>query len=150
VGPLGSAVDGKIVALDSSPLIYYLEDHPSYSSVVDELFDAIQRGKASAVTSVISLLEVLVLPLRRGRKELADKYRRLLLHTRGFTVVPVDERVSELAAGLRANHPWLRTPDALQVATALAQGADLVVTNDDRWKRFPDLPIIVLKDYLPS
>lgn len=138
---------GKLVAFDSAPLIYFLEDHPQYTEPADELFGSIKERHTSGLTSVISLLEVLVLPLRRGRKDLAEQYRRLLLHTRAVIVVPIDEAVCEVAAQLRASHTWLRTPDALQVATALSRKADLIVTNDDRWKRLTEIQVIVLKDY---
>jgi predicted nucleic acid-binding protein len=147
VGEISSAVNDKLVAFDSAPLIYYLETHPGYSALSDELFGAIREGHTSGLTSTISLMEVLVLPLRHGRTGLAEQYRRLLLHTRGISIIPVDSRVCEIAAELRARHTWLRTPDALQVGTALAHGADLIVTNDEHWKRLSEVPVIVLKDY---
>jgi predicted nucleic acid-binding protein len=148
LGQLSSAIESKVVAVDSAPIIYYLEEHPEYSAAADELFGAIRQRHASGLTSIITLLEVLVLPLRRGRKDLAEQYRRLLLHTRAVTVVNIDGPICELAAQLRANYPWLRTPDAIQVATATAHRADVIVTNDERWKRLTEIPVMVLKDYV--
>ncbi len=148
MGQLSSTIRGKVVAVDSALLIYYLEDHPDYSPVADEISETIRQKNASALTSVVSLLEVLVLPLRRGRKDLADQYRRFLLHTRGVSIVSVDEQVCEIAARLRAKYAWLRTPDAVQVATALAQGAEVIVTNDEHWRQFTELPVLILKDYV--
>jgi predicted nucleic acid-binding protein len=49
---------------------------------------------------------------------------------------------------MRADHPWLRTPDALQIATAAEHGAQIIVTNDNRWKRLKEIPVVVLEDYL--
>ena len=147
MGKISSAVSGKLFAFDSAPLIYYLETHPEYSAVADELFGAIREGAASGLTSTKTLMEVLVLPIREGRKSLAEQYRRLLTRTRGISIIPVDSTFSEIAAKLRARHGWLRTPDALQVGTALVQRADLIVTNDERWKRLSEIPVIVLNDY---
>jgi predicted nucleic acid-binding protein len=148
VGKLTSVVEGKLVAFDSAPLIYYLEEHPRYSVLSNELFDAIRENRTVGLTSVLTLMEVLVLPLRAGRKGLANDYRRLLSHTKGLTLFPVDQAISERAAKVRADHSWLRTPDALQVATALEHGAHLIVTNDNRWKRLKEIPVVVLADYL--
>ncbi|MFB3923584.1 MAG: type II toxin-antitoxin system VapC family toxin [Terriglobia bacterium] len=147
MGQISLAVRDKVVAFDSAPLIYYLEDHPKFSNLAHEVFDSIHQGHTIGITSIVSLMEVLVLPLRRGHAELADQYRRLLLHTRAVTIAPVDLPVCEWAARLRAKHAWLRSPDALQFATAITNKADLVVTNDERWKRLMEIPVIVLSDF---
>ena len=65
----------------------------------------------------------------------------------GMILYPIDEDLCERAARLRAKHDWLRTPDALQVATALEYRADLIVTNDRRWKRLTEIQVIVLEEY---
>ena len=41
MGKLSSLVEGKLIAFDSAPLIYYIEEHPEYLAVADELFDAL-------------------------------------------------------------------------------------------------------------
>ncbi len=65
-------------------------------------------------------------------------------------MIPVGEGICERAAQLRAEHVWLRTPDSLQVATALVLRADLIVTNDESWKRLTEIPIILLKDFVST
>jgi predicted nucleic acid-binding protein len=52
------------------------------------------------------------------------------------------------AAHIRGKYSWLRTPDAIQLATALEHGAGVVITNDEKWRRISELPTLVLKDYL--
>jgi hypothetical protein len=39
VGKLTTLIDGKLVAFDTAPLIYYIEEHPEYLPLADELFD---------------------------------------------------------------------------------------------------------------
>jgi predicted nucleic acid-binding protein len=51
---------------------------------------------------------------------------------------------------MRADHRWLRTPDALQVATAVEHGAHVIVTNDSRWKRLREIAVVVFDDYLTA
>jgi predicted nucleic acid-binding protein len=148
VGKLSSAVAGKFLAFDSAPLIYYIEQHPQYGPATEDLFTAVDRGDARAVTSVLTLLEVLVRPVRSGLPHLAGQYRELLSGARGVSLFPVGTETCEIAARLRANYDWIRTPDAIQVATALEHGAELIVTNDDRWRRLAEIQVIVLKDSL--
>lgn len=148
MGQLAPLITGRAVAFDTAPLIYYLEEHPTYLPLADELFDAIDAGNANGMTSVLTLLEVLVKPLRDGRSQIADEYRQLLTGSSNLKLHAIDEAVSQRAASLRASHAWLRTPDALQLATALEHGADIIVTNDERWKALNEIKVIVLKDYV--
>jgi hypothetical protein len=61
--------------LTPGPLIYYIEDHPDYLSRADELFSRLDSGAALGMTSVLTLQEVLVKPLREGKTTLPRKYR---------------------------------------------------------------------------
>ena len=78
MGQLKTLITGKLVAFDTAPLIYYIEEHPDYLPLADELFSAIDEGVARSLTSVLTLQEVLVAPLRNGRPDVADKYRQVL------------------------------------------------------------------------
>jgi predicted nucleic acid-binding protein len=147
VGELRPLIAGKLVAFDTGPLIYYIEEHPDYLSPVDELFGALDDGAARGMTSVLTLQEVLVKPLREGRKDLAEKYKVVLTDSANVTVYDVDQSICETAARLRAKYIWLRTPDALQLATAIRHDAQIVVTNDDRWRLVSEVVVFVLKDF---
>ncbi|HXJ91910.1 MAG TPA: type II toxin-antitoxin system VapC family toxin [Terriglobia bacterium] len=148
MGRLKSSFVGKLIAFDTAPLIYYVEEHSLYFSLTEELFGTIRERQAQGLTSALTLTEVLAKPFRMGRSDLAYAYRGILSATRGVSLCPAGEAVCEQAARLRADYGWLRTPDALQIATALVFGADAIVTNDDRWKRLATIPVFVLKDYL--
>ena len=148
MGRLTSVITGKAVAFDTSPLVYYIEQHPQYWQTTDDLFNAIDSGDAKGMTSVLTLLEVLVQPIRSGRLDLANQYRQLLERSRGISLFPVLGDTCEVSARLRAKYEWLRTPDAIQVATALQHGAEMMVTNDDRWRRLTEIRVVVLSDYL--
>lgn len=52
------------------------------------------------------------------------------------------------AAQLRALHPSVRTPDALQLAAALFAGCSAFVTNDRDLPAVPGLEVLKLRDYL--
>jgi predicted nucleic acid-binding protein len=147
VGLTGTLGAGPI-GIDTAPFIYFIEEHPAFLKVLDELFELIDSGKVTAVTSGITLLEVLVMPLRAGNRPLAERYRELLTRSRGLELVPVDEAVLVAAAQLRAAYQRLRTPDALQLGTALVTGCTTFVTNDRELPTVPGLRIVQLAGLL--
>ena len=53
-----------------------------------------------------------------------------------------------MAAQLRAVHPSVRTPDALQLATALSAGCETFVTNDRDLPDLTGLKVIQLRSYI--
>lgn len=59
------------VAIDTVAFIYFIEEHPRYLPLVDELFRAVDAGRLPAVTSELTLLEVLVFPRSAGCRSCA-------------------------------------------------------------------------------
>jgi len=82
----------------------------------DHRRSAAERGEFQTATSMVTLVEVLVHPIRSGRADLAR---------------------------LRAIH-GLRTPDAIQLATAIRNGATSFLTNDLSLPIVPGLSILTL------
>jgi hypothetical protein len=72
---------GQIVGLDTAPLIYFIEENPNYLDITDVFFEAMFRGEFSVVTSVLTITEVLVYPLRQGNTTLAQQYREILFNS---------------------------------------------------------------------
>jgi predicted nucleic acid-binding protein len=136
---------GQVVGLDTAPLIYFIEQNESYVERVRAFFQAMSRGEFQVVTSTLTLTEVLVHPLRSGNGELAQQYRDIILDQENLRTLPVSVEISEIAARLRATHQ-LRTPDAIQIATAIQGGATFFLTNDARLAVVPDLSILVLNN----
>jgi len=137
-----NALQGKTVGLDTAPLIYFIEENPAYIEVVRPFFEAMDRGSFLVVTSTVTLLEVLVHPLRSTNKKLAEEYRDILLNS-GLMTLEVSSSIAEQAARLRAVHN-IRTPDAIQISAALEAGATHFFTNDIRLPDIPSLHIISL------
>ena len=124
-------LQGQVVGLDTAPLIYLIEQHPVYLQVTRLFFRALERGEFRVVTSVVTLLEVLVYPLRQGNSTLAQQYRDILFNAGNLTTVQVSPEVAEVAAQLRATQN-LRPLDAIQMATAICEEATFFLTNDAR------------------
>jgi predicted nucleic acid-binding protein len=137
------------VYVDTSAVIYRVEQIEPYCTAAMPLWDALDAQRQQVVTSGLTLLEVLVKPLRDGNAALANLYRQVLLGTLGLDCLPVDRAVLESAAQLRAAH-HLKTPDAIHAATALGHGCTLFVTNDADFRRVPGLPVVVLRELAAS
>jgi predicted nucleic acid-binding protein len=138
---------GDLVALDTAPLIYFLEASPRYASIVNPFFQAVDRGTIRIVTSTITLIEVLVHPLRMGNAGIAQQYRTALLNATGVSVLPLSPAIAEVAARLRADYE-IGTPDAIQLATAISTGARALFTNDARIPRSTGVKILLVDEIL--
>lgn len=138
-------LQGQVVGLDSAPLIYFIEENPTYLEMTDAFFEAMVRGEFRVVTSVVTMLEVLVHPLRQGNRILAQQYRDILLEEEGLTTIEVSLAIAQEAAQLRADYN-LRTPDAIQMATAIRQSASFFLTNDARLPSLTELEVLVLEE----
>jgi predicted nucleic acid-binding protein len=135
------------VFLDSATFIYFIEEQERYLPVVRQVFYMVERGQVSAFSSYLSLLEVLVQPLKKQRPDLVQKYKGILSGARGLCLFPIDGRISEEGARIRAQYGF-RTPDAIQLATALCHGADALVTNDEKMRRFKEVEVVLLEEFV--
>lgn len=134
--------------LDTSIFIYEFEQHPRYFALTDPLFSEIMVGRAAAVTSVVTLMEITVLPLRQHRPAVARHYEVALGSFPNLRVAPITRVIARTAGELRADYR-LSAPDALQVATILQHGATAFVTNDLQLRRLnPLLDILILDDFI--
>jgi len=130
--------------LDTAPIIYHVEGNLAYQPLTDQVFQTIQAGTISAVTSSITLSECLVHPYRRGDMALAQKFRNVITAGVNTRYVGVDA-VAERSAEIRAQYN-LKLADSFQVAAAIAAGCDAFLTNDSTLKRVSEITILVLDD----
>lgn len=142
-------LQGEVIGLDTAPIIYFIEEHPIYLAPMRYFFQALERGSFRAITSTVTLLEVLVQPLRENNVSLADEYRDILLNASNLQTMGVSDAVAEQAARLRAQYD-LRTPDAIQMGTAVHEGASFFLTNDTRLPSVSNLNLLVLDNLLKT
>jgi predicted nucleic acid-binding protein len=135
------------VALDTSVFIYHIQTNPKYLALTDFLFTWLEKSRGSAITSNVTMTEVLVQPIRAGDEKLVGEFFALLTRYPNLEWVPVSMQIAALAARYRAAHS-LRTPDALQAATSVYSSVSALVTNDPVFKRISELHVLVLDDLL--
>jgi predicted nucleic acid-binding protein len=142
-------LQGHIIGLDTAPLIYYIEQDPQFLPLVEPFFQAFDQGAFTLVTSIVTLLEVLVGVLKKGDVASATQYRRILLGTPGLRIMDVDEVIAETAARIRAEYRLLdgtnkqiKTPDAIQLATANVAGARYFFTGEQSFPSIGGMTIV--------
>jgi predicted nucleic acid-binding protein len=147
LGKLAAAFKAyRTVALDTAVFIYHFEKNENYLEVTEEIFYRLDRDKNfTAVTSVITVLEVCVKPIKESRQDLVTEYTQKLLYDDKLATWVVDGNIAQKAAEIRAKY-GIRTPDAIQVATAITAGADVFITNDTDLKRVEEIAVLVLKE----
>lgn len=140
------------IYIDSSPFIYFIERSPEYLPVVKRIFSEISYGNIWGISSYITLIEVLVAPIKKGATEIASEYKEFMLNSTSIKMIPLDDKVAETAAELRAKYNGngfkLRTPDAIQIATAILNEADIFLTNDSRLKNVKEINVVVLSELI--
>ncbi len=130
---LGSVIkDGDRLLLDTTVLAAFLDaseaTHPLAKHILNEL---IAPGRNPAVVSMVTVMEILVRPMKMTPPGHRTVLAFLDAHPNLYCV-PIDLQVAQDAARVRAT-TGLKPPDALIVATGLASEARHVVTNDHNW-----------------
>ena len=77
---------GKIIFLDTAPLIYFIEGHSQYQQKLKQLFLLNDEGHFKFLSSVITLLEVLVKPLKEGQNKTVEQYKKILTNAEGIDI----------------------------------------------------------------
>lgn len=137
---------GSRLYLDTSPIIYSVEEHDVYWPELQPIWTAFSKEEIQIVTSELSLLETLVRPIRDGNTDLAKTYDELLTGDDVF-LIPVNTDILRTSAELRARHNF-KTPDAIHAATALASNCEVFISNDAGFRRLENINVVILSDLL--
>jgi predicted nucleic acid-binding protein len=133
---------GMILFLDANIIIYRVEAVEPFNQ---QVFAAVQElvekhPNAQFAVSRLSLMECLVKPLRDQNAAYIDRYRSFFSST-GLQIVEVSALVIDTATMLRARH-GLRTPDAIQAASALSLKVPVTfLTGDKQFGKVPGLNV---------
>jgi predicted nucleic acid-binding protein len=131
------------IALDTSVFIYQLEANARYLALTDHIFSWLEGPDSKVITSTITMTELLVQPYRDLNEQRVDEFYGLLSTYPHLDWIAPNLEIADLAARLRALHR-LRTPDALQAATAMYAQATGLVTNDPLFERVEAFETLVL------
>jgi len=128
---------------DACAIIYGIEGAPP---VREAALRFVEQAEATSdglvITSQLSRLECRVKPLRDGAMDVLARFDAFFSRHR-LLLAEVSAGVIERATELRAQHGF-KTPDAIHLATALVQAADVFLTGDAGLRRCPGLRVVVL------
>jgi hypothetical protein len=102
---------------------------------------------------MVTVMELLVRPLRIGARAPFMHVRAFLTHYPNLFPMPIDLTIAQEAASTRASF-HLSSPDALIVGTGLVAQVGHIVTNDRQWRRrfqpiADRIKVCYLSDHLP-
>lgn len=119
----------SLLYLDTCCIIYLIESSgPFHAAVVQRVAAHGTTPGAMLVTSRLSRLECRIKPLREASTDLLARYEAFFTAQR-FRLVEISPAVIEAATDLRARYGF-KTPDAIHLATAMVQNADVFLTGD--------------------
>jgi len=128
--------------LDANIVIYRVEAVEPFNrqllATLQELVE--EHPNAGFAVSRLSMMECLVKPLREQNAADIERYRSFFASA-GLQIVELGVVVIESATVLRARH-GLRTPDAIQAASALSlKGSVTFLTGDRHFRKVPGLNV---------
>jgi predicted nucleic acid-binding protein len=137
----------RSVALDTNIFIYQLQSNPRYVNLTHPIFQWLEQPGSRAVTSTITMTEILIQPYRDNDQDLIDKFSGLLFVYPNLEWISPNLEIASRAAEIRARH-YLLTPDAVHAATAVDAGATAFLTNDPIFRRITSLEVLILDEYV--
>ena len=125
------------IALDTNVLIYFLEGMEPEAGRTEKILRSFMKTENDGVISTVTVAEILTGFYVAGDAKKTAKTKKLLndLTLNSFKIVPVTFEIADLAASLRAKRGG-KLPDALIIATALNQAANVVYSQDKELQRF--------------
>lgn len=143
---MGLTLTGReLLFFDTAPFIYLFEKNKKYEAKLRTFFSCPAVRQCRWSTSVITLIEVLTLPRRSRLARLEKAYRRFFTDSQRMELKAADADVCDKAVHFRSEY-GLKTPDAIQLATAQVYRADAVITNDHGWKNVTELCVVTLDE----
>ncbi len=135
-----------MVYIDTAPIIYGIEKNPDFSHILLPLWQSAQTGQVTITTSALTLLEVLVLPIKQNDTLLIQAYEQALTAAE-TQLIPITNDILRQAANIRAQFN-LKTPDAIHAASGLVSGCVQFITNDSIFRRVTGLNVVVLHEII--
>jgi predicted nucleic acid-binding protein len=147
---INESISGSKIYLDTNIFIYALEGYPEYESILTSLFNQIDNGTYTAVSSELTLAEVLIKPLMDNNPNLQQTYTEILQSSDSLTLANIDRHILIEAAMIRASSNAIHLPDAIHLATAKLYQCSCFITNDKRLRNNQPFQVIIISDFLES
>lgn len=149
-GKLRSALaSASRVHVDASILALHMAGDRRYTPLTRTLLEMLAEGELAASTSALSIYQLLVEAYRRGEAETAATAERYLTTLPGLDVVDLTPAIAGQAAQVRAQLGG-SVERAVQIATALSEGAHVYLTQRSAFRRVAGMSVESLELFIGS
>lgn len=142
-----TSIEAKIVGVDTMLFIYLFEKNQKYFPTVKEFFDLMEKEKIFIVTSIITPIEILSTSSLKNYPEKQQLYLSFFKKMKNLKIKEINWDLVEKVGYFRRKYS-LRTPDAIQLVTAIETHAKIFVTNDKRFKKIKEIPVLILDEFV--
>ena len=143
-------LEDRLVYLDTNVFVYALNAFPPFVKPLIDLLQGIDERRVHAVTSELTMMELLVVPFRNHDAQAEARCRMILRPRPCLHLAEVSLEVLETAARLRAENTSLPTPDAIHLATATLAGSQVLLTNDRHFMGPHDVEVLLLSEWVDA
>jgi predicted nucleic acid-binding protein len=131
-----------MVFLDSSIVIYYVEQPATWGPKASDRLTALQAsGEQFAVTELVRM-ECLVGPIKAGDAAMLADFAAFFSAS-DVVILPITAPIAERAAEIRATYQF-GPMDSFHLAAAVDSGCNLFLTNDTQLRQFVGVVVEVL------
>lgn len=126
--------------------IYLIEENELHLHKVHNLLEFLEKNGYEIITSTLTLGEILTKPYKENRLDLVETYKDFFSQ---MELVELNNEIASLFAKVRADYR-IKTPDAVQLASAVYAKDELFVTNDDGLSQFESdgCRVLLLSEFL--
>lgn len=135
--------DFKRIFLDTSPVVYYLENNVFYYPKMKKFWKMYEDS--DYITSAVTVTEYLTYPYQQNNMKLINAFYAFV-DGMDIEIRSIDKAVAEKAAQIRAEYKFFKTMDSLQLATACLSKCDLFLTNDKQLKQFKEIKCLTVEE----
>ena len=133
------------IFVDTAPFIYLIENNPEFGEKVKSYISEMLREGGILKTSVITLMEFGVKPMKEDRLDVIIKFEELL-EKLNIEIIDIDKEIATESYKLRAKYEFLKGMDALQIGTAIKNECMKFVTNDKKLSKIKEIEIVLITD----
>ena len=130
------------VFLDTSPVVYFVEQPPVWGAKATMLIAAVRAAGEQFAVSDLVRMEALVGPLRSNDTQLVADFQSFFAAS-DVPVLPITAAVCDRAARIRAQYGF-RPLDSLHLAAAVDHQCTRFLTNDLALSNFSDIQVEIL------
>lgn len=129
-------IQAKRVYFDTNGLIYFFDKHPVYFSAILPFIVACDKGEFLGFAGDLTVCELMVHPYRNQNQADIERAKQFFKRKNFIQTVSHTAEIFDTTSKIRACSK-LKLPDALHLATAIANQCDFLLTGDVDFSQLP-------------